>query len=90
MMTDAYLDKYKRYYTSKEPFVILSMRLINQISLYSLNQTNPQVTKEAVEVIQAITTAVTGEDVLRHVIEKKDINPELEHFLISLITNAYT
>lgn len=80
--------EFVRHYASGQPFFKLNMELIKRISDYALNQIDPQVTKEAVDVINYITTAATGEGILRYAISK-DINTELQEFLIKTITNQY-
>lgn len=81
-------QKFRRYYASGTPFVVCNSNLIKEISEYALAQHDPQVTKEAMSVINIITQAKTGEDVLKFIIYS-DINTELETFLIKTVTRLY-
>lgn len=80
---------YRRYYAKGETLININMQIIKTITAYVLAQHDPQVTKEAVDVIQAISTSKSGEEVLRYVISYNNMNNQLENFLISTITKAY-
>lgn len=80
---------YRRYYASGNDLMKLNIQLIETISKYAMSQTDPQVSKEVMDVINHITTVTKAEEILKYVIMYEFTDQETFNFLIKSITTVY-
>ena len=90
MLTTRSRTPSRKYYSKGLVLSSVHISLIREITTYLLNQINPQVTKEGVEVINFISTATSGEDVLKYIIMYENMNEDLSDFLIMTTTALYS
>ena len=80
---------FRKYYSEGETLAELNVDLIKLITDYILEEDDPQVIKEAVDVIRHITSVFAASDILKFVIMYEDMNSRLFNFLVKSIHTVY-